>query len=337
MQELWYTRCPEPTATRIAADLGWLDDEFTPEGIAVRAFRETPGLDGHLGRPLRTLFHESGNVPALWARSRGASTRLIGLTWAETRQVIVTRPHVTIREPEDLRGRRLGLPLRRDVPVDVRRATALRGLRNALWAGGLTLNDAHLIDLPTTPADAAWAPELEALARGEVDAVYVRGPAGVRAAETRGLPVAVDLGAHPDRRVRVNDGTLKLITVDQLLLDVRPDIVARFLRVVLDAADWATAYPEQAMLLQGENHPPASPVDVTDLTDLFAGPSGFRSALPGLKIALSAERLGMLAEQERFLRAHGFLESAVDVHAWADGTALANARAGRRTYQEQTV
>ncbi|RCG23410.1 ABC transporter substrate-binding protein [Sphaerisporangium album] len=352
MQELWYTRRTEPTATGIAADLGWLDDEFTPEGIAVRAFRETPGLEGRLGRPLRTLFHESGNVPALWARSRGASTRLIGLTWTETRQVILARPYVTIREPEDLRGRRLGLPLRLDAPVDVRRASALRGLRNALWAGGLTLNDAHLIDVPATSGDGAWAPEVEALARGEVDAVYVRGPAAVRAGEARGLPVAIDLGAHPDRRVRVDDGTLKLITVDQLLLDVRPDIVARFLRVVLDAADWAAAYPEQAVLLPGENDSPEDNPsgnhasgnrhlpDVTDLTDLLAGPYGpadRSDGPPGLKPALSTERLGLLAEQERFLRAHGFLESAVDVHAWADGTALASARAGRRTYQEQTV
>ncbi|GII84124.1 monooxygenase [Sphaerisporangium siamense] len=335
MQELWYTRAPEPTATGIAADLGWLDDEFAPEGIAVRPFRETTGLDGHAGGPLRTLLHESGNVPALWARSRGASSRLVALAWAETPQVILTRAHVTIREPEDLRGRRLGLPLRPDVPVDVERATALRGLRNALWAGGLTLNDVHLIDVPVTPG--AAAPELDALARGEVDAVYVGNAAVLHAAETRGLPVAIDLGVHPDKRVRVNDATLRLITVDQLLLDIRPDVVARFLRVLLDAADWAAAYPRQAVLLAGENDDGApgrrTPPQRTPGSGWDAPPPG----LADLRVDLSAERLGLLAEQERFLRSHGFLESAVDVHGWADDTALAAAHAGRRSYQEQTV
>ncbi|GII67145.1 monooxygenase [Sphaerisporangium krabiense] len=324
MQELWYTRAPEPTATGIAADLGWLDDEFAPEGIAVRPFRETSGLDGHAGGPLRTLLHESGNVPALWARSRGASSRLVALAWAETPQVVLTRAHVTIREPEDLRGRRLGLPLRADVPVDVERATALRGLRNALWAGGLTLNDVHLIDVPAAPG--ASAPEVDALAGGEVDAVYVGSAAVLHDAEARGLPVAIDLGVHPDKRVRVNDATLRLITVDQLLLDIRPDVVARFLRVLLDAADWAAAYPRQAVLLAGEN-------DGTPGRGWDAPPPG----LADLRVDLSAERLGLLAEQERFLRSHGFLESAVDVHGWADGTALAAAHAGRRSYQEQTV
>ncbi|WP_424535471.1 ABC transporter substrate-binding protein [Sphaerisporangium viridialbum] len=383
MQELWYHRRPGPTATGIAADLGWLDDEFTPEGIAVRHL--VPDGRRH-ERTLRTLFRDDGNVPALWARSRGAGTRLIGLTWVEERQAILTRPYVTIRDPEDLRGRRLALPLRRGVPVDVRRATALRGFQGALWAGGLTLNDAYLVDIPVTslpgrrlsgpgarqrasgspgpgirpgtsdspgpgarpgtpgspgpgtrqrasgpaglprPDTRQWEPELEALARGDVDAVYVKGAAAVEAAGRYGLHVAIDLDGHPDRRVRINDGTVRPITVDQLLLDVRPDVVARFLRVLLDAAEWATAHPDQALSLSEDALPPG-PHRLPDLT----------IDLPDLTIDLSAERLGLLAEQERFLRAHGFLESAVDVASWADHTPLMSAHAHRRTPQEQPV
>ncbi|MFG1878107.1 ABC transporter substrate-binding protein [Sphaerisporangium sp. NPDC049003] len=344
MQELWYHRRPGPTATGIAADLGWLDDEFTPEGIAVRHLVS----EGHRHeRTLRTLLRDDGNVPALWARSRGASTRLIGLTWVEERQAVITRPYVTIQDPEDLRGRRLGLPLSKGVPVDVRRATALRGFQGALWAGGLTLNDVHLVDVPVTPVPGRrtsvpavlggprrastpaglpgagsrqWEPELEALARGDIDAVYVKGAAAVEAAARYGLHVAIDLDGHPDQRVRINDGTVRPITVDQLLLDVRPDVVARFLRVLLDAAEWASAYPDQALTLSGD----------------AARPPGAHR-LPDLTIDLSAERLGLLAEQERFLWTHGFLESAVDVGSWADHTPLASAHARRRTYQEQTA
>ncbi|MCW2877412.1 MAG: ABC-type nitrate/sulfonate/bicarbonate transport system, substrate-binding protein [Sphaerisporangium sp.] len=332
MQELWYTSRPELTATGIAADLGWLDDEFTPEGIAVRAFHDVPEREGYAyERALRTLFREDGNVPALWARSRGVATRLIGLSWVEERQAILTRPFVTIREPEDLRGRRLGLPIRTGVPVDVRRATALRGFQGALWAGGLTLNDAHLVDVQGPAAADPWVPELQALARGEIDAVYAKGAPTVEAAERYGLNVAIDLAGHPDRRVRINDGTLRPITVDQLLLDVRPDVVARFLRVLLDAGEWAAAYPDQALGLweardrTGEH----------DERGNAGAPGAYQ--LPDLSIDLSAERLSLLAEQERFLRAHGFLESAVDVDSWADHTALASAQARRSTHQEQTV
>jgi ABC-type nitrate/sulfonate/bicarbonate transport system substrate-binding protein len=41
-----------------------------------------------------------------------------------------------------------------------------------------------------------------------------------------------------------------------------------------------------------------------------------------LHVDLSPERLGLLAEQEQFLRAHGFLESPVQVSAWADHAPL---------------
>ncbi|WP_214415195.1 ABC transporter substrate-binding protein [Sphaerisporangium fuscum] len=313
MQELWYSRRPEPTATGTAADLGWLDDEFGPEGIATRPLR-----DVREHRP-RTLFGEDGNALALWARSRGAPTRLIGLTWTEERQAVLTRPYVTIDEPEDLRGRRLGLPLDPGAPVDIARATALRGFQGALWAGGLTLNDARLVDVPGEAPTAL----LEALARGEIDAVYVKGEPALRAAERHGLRVAIDLDGHPDRRVRLNDGTLRAITVDQLLLDVRPDVVARFLRVLLDAAEWAGAHPDQALELWRESGGP--PV-----------PDGPRR-LPDLSIDLSAERLRLLAEQERFLRAHGFLDAAVDVYAWAEHAALGSAQSRRRTPMAQAV
>ncbi|MEU8267343.1 ATP-binding cassette domain-containing protein [Sphaerisporangium sp. NPDC049002] len=276
------------------------------------------------------------------------------LTWVEERQAVITRPYVTIQDPEDLRGRRLGLPLSKGVPVDVRRATALRGFQGALWAGGLTLNDVHLVDVPVTPVPGwrtsvpavlggprrastpaglpgagsrQWEPELEALARGDIDAVYVKGATAVEAAARYGLHVAIDLDGHPDQRVRINDGTVRPITVDQLLLDVRPDVVARFLRVLLDAAEWASAYPDQALTLSGDAARPPGAHRLTDLT----------IDLPDLTIDLSAERLGLLAEQERFLWTHGFLESAVDVGSWADHTPLASAHARRRTYQEQTA
>ncbi|MGW2849135.1 ABC transporter substrate-binding protein, partial [Streptomyces sp. NPDC001274] len=67
---LWFTRCPVPTATGIAADRGWLTEEFAPDGITVRSLQDNaPGTDpaAHFTHALPGLFREGGNVPALWA------------------------------------------------------------------------------------------------------------------------------------------------------------------------------------------------------------------------------------------------------------------------------
>lgn len=37
---LWFTRCPVPTATGIAADRHWLSEEFAPDGIEVRSLQD---------------------------------------------------------------------------------------------------------------------------------------------------------------------------------------------------------------------------------------------------------------------------------------------------------
>ena len=39
ISELWYTRCPVPTASSIAISQGWLDAEFASDGIAVSSLR----------------------------------------------------------------------------------------------------------------------------------------------------------------------------------------------------------------------------------------------------------------------------------------------------------
>ncbi|MYS11864.1 ABC transporter substrate-binding protein, partial [Streptomyces sp. SID6041] len=147
---LWFTRCPVPTATGVAADRGWLEGEFASDGIAVRSLQDAdPGADRatHFTHALPGLFREGGNVPALWARSRGERTRLVGLTWIEERQVVLVAPGSPVRGAAALRGLRLALP-RHPVPIDFWRAMALRGFEGALASAGFGLDDARLVDVP---------------------------------------------------------------------------------------------------------------------------------------------------------------------------------------------
>ncbi|MFD7862911.1 ABC transporter substrate-binding protein [Streptomyces sp. NPDC057682] len=308
---LWFTRCPVPTATGIAADRRWLTEEFAADGISVRSLQDAaPGADraAHFTHALPGLFREGGNVPALWARSRGERTRLIGLTWIEERQTVLVAPGSGIRGAEALRGRRLAVP-RHTLAIDFWRAMALRGFEGALASAGLTPEDAVLVDVPADGRPGQWAAELEALRRGDVDAVYVKGALAVEAARRAGAEVAVELDALPDRLHRVNNGTPRPITVHQRLLDEHPGLVDRFLAVLLKAADWAAGQPGEVARILG--------------AETGAGADGVAGAYrPGTHLTLhpdlSADRLALLTAQEAGLRAHGFLPEPVDVAAWAD-------------------
>jgi ABC-type nitrate/sulfonate/bicarbonate transport system substrate-binding protein len=328
LSEIWFTRCPVPTATGIAADLGWFDDEFGPDNITVRSLQDgaqSPLSSQHFEHSLGALFREGGNVPALWTRSRGQQTRLIGLTWIEERQAILVRARSPLVAPADLKGKRLAIPDRDNGTVDFWRAMALHGFSGAMSITGLTLADAQLVDIPATGQAAPragglrfqWEPELDALVNGEVDAVYVKGAVGVEAGEKAGARVLVDLDAQPDFRTRVNNGTPRPITVHQDLLDARPDIVARFLATLLKASDWAATHPEEVLaILEGETG---------------AGKSGVKGAYRGdfhlsLHPDLSSARLRLLTQQKDFLLRHRFLESDVDIEAWADPSPLSEAR-----------
>ncbi|MFI1382768.1 ABC transporter substrate-binding protein [Embleya sp. NPDC020886] len=317
--ELWFTRCPVPTATGIAADLGLLDAEFAAEGITVRSLQDVPAevaADHHYTHALPGLFREGGNVPALWARSRGEATRLVGLTWIEESQAILVRADSGIAAPEQLRGVRLAVP-RHDIAIDFWRAMALHGFAGALSLAGASLADAHPVEVPAAAGIGQWEAELAALGRGEVDAVYVKGALAVEAAARHGAVVAIDLDAAIDPAARINNGTPRPITVHQDLLDHHPELVTRFLAVLVEAADWAPGHPaEVARILGAETGAGALGV---------AG--AYRELGPDtLRIDLSPERLDLLARQERFLHAQGFLAAPVDVHAWAAPEPLRLAR-----------
>ncbi|MCL7378344.1 ABC transporter substrate-binding protein [Streptomyces sp. 35G-GA-8] len=317
---LWFTRCPVPTATGIAADRGWLADEFALDGITVRSLQDAaPDADrsAHFTHELPGLFREGGNVPALWARSRGARTRLIGLTWIEERQTVLVAPGSGIRDAGALRGRRLALPVH-SIAIDFWRAMAVRGFEGALASAGLGLDDAVLVDVPADGYDGQWAAELAALRRGDVDAVYVKGALAVEAARRAGVEIAIELDELPDTRFRVNNGTPRPITVRQDLLDDHPDLVDRFLSVLLRAADWAAGQPAEVARVLG--------------AETGAGAEGVAGAYrSGTHLALhpdlSAGRLALLAGQEAALRVHGFLPEAVDVTTWTDPEPLRRAAA----------
>jgi len=319
VDRLWYTRCPVPTASGLAYNLGWLKEDYAADGIEVGVLQDAaPELARHhLDHQLVGLFREGGNVPALAARSEGAPTRLIGLTWIDEWQSIVVRPDSGIATPSQLAGRRVALPAWAESrAASFPRAMALHGIKGALSLAGLDFDDVRFVEVPSrsTPpsSTAGWAssswPGLAALESGEVDAVYVKGARAAQEAGGIGAVVAVDLDATAHKRTRVNNGTPRPITVHEQLLAERPDLVTRFLAQSLRAADWAAG-------------------NLAGVRDILA--SETRSGLEGVVTAygdsfhrslhpdLSTERRQLLTVQKDFLLVHGFLAADIDIEEWA--------------------
>lgn len=334
--KLWYTRCPVPTASGLAHNLGWLEQELGEIGVLQDAPPELAAR--HFDHELPGLFREGGNVPALAARSEGARTRLIGLTWIEEWQSILVRPESGITDAAGLLGRRIALPSwaatrARSFP----RAMALHGAKGALSQAGLSLDDVTLVEVPAAPdpsvgragSGAAWSwPGIAELARGEVDAVYVKGARAAEQAAEIGAVVAVDLDAHPDPRARVNNGTPRPITVHEDLLAEHPNVVIGFLVQTLRAAEWAAAnLAEVRAILARETRSGADGV-ATAYRD------GFHTTL---RPDLSDERLDLLRIQKDFLLLHGFLAADIDLGGWAVPEPLEAAREQLAAWQKATV
>ena len=340
LTDLGFTRCPVPTATGIAYKLGWLGDEFARDGIALRTLQESGSelARHHYDHRLPTLIREGGNMLAIAARAQHEPTRLVGLTWIEESQLILTRPDTGIAHAADLKGRRLALPgwSRNDIPSHVRgtsiaRGMSLAGYKGVLASAGLTFDDVELVetedrlrniggagrDLEPRRSGVGRLWPIEALVAGKVDAIYVKGASALDQAREAGLVIAIDLDALPDRRFRVNNGTPRPITVHQQLLDEHFDLVARFLAVTLRAADWVAAQPNRLReILEFETAGSAGAVD-----------QAYARLHEGLHPTLDADRLALFEQQKKFLFTHGFLDADFELDAWVDPRPLDAARA----------
>jgi ABC-type nitrate/sulfonate/bicarbonate transport system substrate-binding protein len=136
-----------------------------------------------------------------------------------------------LRRGRDLRDRRIGVPadhLESGSP----RVHAMRAATAVLELEGLFFRGVEWVDLP--PAEAVtptlpgvYAAETAALQDGVVDAVYVRGPAGLEAARVAGARVLVDVGAHRDPWLRSHTALLHTVTVNETLLLEHPDVIAQ--------------------------------------------------------------------------------------------------------------
>lgn len=324
--EIWYTRCPVPTPLGIAINQGVIDRDLGELGITVRSIQDTTDPDvraSHYDHHLAHSFRQGGSVPAIWARAAGADTRVIGLSWIDESQLILTLPDSGIRTPADLRGKRIALPLRANQKIDIFRATALRALLAGLSLGGVAENEVEWVDVDATDPEGyetvgqrgwsgrpLYAAEFHALVRGEVDALHVKGSLGHEYALLAGAHVVVDTGFHPDPKIRVNNGAPRPLTVDAATLERYPTVARRLLGHVVEAGEWAERNPEETFAYIARE---------TGSPEQFV-----RAAYGGdtlhqrLKTGLDDASIAALQDFSDFLLERGFLPAKVDVAAWID-------------------
>ena len=335
-ETIYITRCPVPTPLGIAAHLGWFEEEFGPDGIAVASLQDGRNdalRASHIDHSLRHSFRQGGSIPALWAKSQGAATSVIGLTWIDEAQLILALPGSGIRSVRDLRGRRVGLPSRPGQRIDIFRAAALRGFLGALSTEGMGARDVELIDVAATDLSRAEVPalgehfanpssvtsralyvaEVGALLRGEVDAIYAKGSLGLETAHLIGARIVIDIGFHPDPLVRINNGSPRPLTVDTAFIEARPDLVARFLRRVTDVAAWGRARPQEVLDFLGLE---------TGSTHDWLRLAYRDDVHTRLDTALAPAAVAALSQFKDFLLEWGFLPHDFSVPGWIDHAVL---------------
>lgn len=330
LDTLWYSRTQHPCPLGLAGQLGWFLDEFRGEGLRVFTLQDSPDpalRASHLDHHLPYSIRQGGNVPALWARARGARTRVIGLSWLEEFQGVLSLPGSGIRESGDLAGRRLALPVY-DSLVDSRRAEALHGYLVTLGTAGLGAAGVRFVDVAADlrglprPGQAPgpfgeYTQQIAALLAGTVDAVYVKGARGLQCARSAQAHVVYDIRRHPDPLARVHTGTPRPITVDETLLREHPEVVVRFLARVLSVGPWARRHPRETVAYLGRE---------TRSSEEIVRQAYGEDVHCHLDTDLSGQAIRALASHQQFLLQWGFIARGFDVQAWIDPHPLAAAR-----------
>lgn len=344
LDTIWYTRCPVPTAFSIAVQLGWIEEAFRRDGIALRSLASSPDRtvrQSHFGHSQENSLRHGGNIPPLVSRAGGGDPRVVGLSRTGSAKLVLALPESGIRSAEDLKGKRLSVPRRLHDPIDFWRATIRRGFGVALESAGLTWDDAVAVDVPiartfvddstdrTGATDTLWdsrfvlghqREEILALLTGQVDAIFSHGSIAPLVKAIAGARTVLDLDALPDAAQRVLNDDPATFTISGELIDTRPDIAARLVEIVQRAAAWARGHEQEAKrIIANETGLPEDLVAHAYAPDVHAR----------LDLDLSDQNLAALRLQHDRLLADGVISAAVDLGAFVDARPL-GALSGRQ-------
>lgn len=329
--KIWFTRCPVGNASEIAISKGLLRNEFAKDGIEVNSIQTLPAKewDIHFTHEHPQFFREGGNIPPIWARANGTDIKLIGLSFLEQKQSILVKKNSPIKSVKDLKGKRLAVPRRVNEKIDFWRATVKHGFITALEANGLDRQDVEFVDLPVTASyidsssynESVFTPEkknifqkveTDALLRGDVDAIY---SAGGRAIELgfNGAREILDLSKQLDPSLRVNNIYPNIITASGGFGKEHPEIVTKYLKVLIKAGRWAKENREEVLRIFAKG------TYVSEEAFAKSHPQNFHNHVVP---EISDRGLEALEVQKRFLKEEGFIKNDFNINSWVDRSFL---------------
>ncbi len=310
--EIRYTICPVGNASYIAATEGWLAEGLAEAGVSAIKLQTLPQerWKVHFTYEDPALFREGGNIPPIWAKSRGAEPVLLGWTFLAWKQAILVRADSPLRSAEQLRHKRLGVTRNRSALVDFWKATVERGFETALIARGLTPAEVEFVELPVEQGkghrDTA---ALEALNEGRVDAVYYGGTWLQSLLDSGKVRSIFELSADPALLWPISNENPNILTVSRKLAEEAPEVVVAYLKQILKAAEWAKTHRAEVESIFAEQTS-GTPAQVA-----AARPADFH-----LQLAPQASEQGLLAldSQKRFLLERGYIERDFAIEKWLE-------------------
>lgn len=329
--ELYYTRCGSATASALAIRKNWLQEEFSKPGTLLHSLRDSDSLatrNSHYNHSQSGMFREGGNIPPLWAKGQQQDTVVVAITWLDEYQGILTRKDSGIKTVADLKGKRIGVPLHRNALIDFQRGAAQHGYETALKLEGLSVQDVTLVDIEAPSYDSEDGPrrvrpieprniELTALDNGQVDAIFLRFARGFQLSQDERYQEVININNLKDPLLRVNNGTPRPVTVDRAFLKENPEVVVRYLAVLLRTAEWAANHHDEVVDL-------LAPEDGGASRDAVLGSHG-KDVHLSFKPKLTEEYIQGLAVQKDFLLRWGYIAHDYDVRDWVDHGPLAEA------------
>ncbi|PWB82413.1 MAG: hypothetical protein C3F11_12045 [Methylocystaceae bacterium] len=355
--ELWYTRCGVPTSFGIAVQRGLFKEEFASDRAATfRALQESSDPEvhrSHFTHRQENSFRHGSNYPAIWAQANGANTKVLGLSFLRGAQTVLALPESNIRNPADLKGKRLLVTRRPHEALDHSYANAIRFYEVALKQAGLTLDDVEIVErviersfiedrrtpeivtgqlksaaaFVRTSEGAGWRDSVFPLIRDEVDVITSGGGIGASSLQLQqqaGLHVVFDLDWLEDEEERSNLSTPLVFAVKADLLERRPDLVTRVLYRTLQAEADAKDNPDELIRDLAREQ----------LQSEFLVRKAFGAHLSEIfRIDFDPLKVAALKSQVRFLHAHKTIPAEIDVDSWLAPEPLIEAR--RRWAEER--
>ncbi|MCB6346702.1 ABC transporter substrate-binding protein [Enterocloster lavalensis] len=332
--DMVFSRCPVGTATELIIKKGWLQAVLETHDAQFRLLQSMAPVyhRAHYTQEEPLHVRDGGNIPPLWAQSQGDRSVLLGVSYQKELRGVFVRTDSEIRHIDDLRGKRLAIPIRPEAVVDFRYLTMLHGFEGVLAHVGISLEEVELTrirchniipqavtGLDTLKRDSDFMTEdFQAVLEGRADAAFANSIKAVRhnrAGIFRNILSVVENKEIPN----INNNSVLAITCTKLFAYAHPELVVAYLRELIKGGRWIKEHRNEFLECTASGVYGAS---AEEMGAAFENETLFQRVPE-----LTEQGFAMLDRQKEFMLRWNMIprEKDFEVSAWADGSFLREA------------